>query len=130
MPVTPPKRCCVLLVDDHADTLDSLTILLTRKGHLVLPAKDYATALLVADMTITAGIKVDLIISDVGLPDGDGVELMCELKRRLGCLTVALTGHGMTDDVQRCADAGVDRHLLKPVGAAQLDTEMRRLAGC
>ena len=129
MPVA-PKSCTVLLVDDHADTLNSLTVLLTRKGHLVLPAKDYSTALSVADMAVTAEVKVDLIISDVGLPDGDGVELMRELKRRLGCPAVALTGYGMTEDVQRCADAGIDRHLLKPVGAAQLDTEMRHLAGC
>jgi CheY-like chemotaxis protein len=74
--------------------------------------------------------SLDLVISDIDLPDGDGVELMCLVKDRLRCPAVALTGHGMGGDVRRCAEAGIDRHLLKPVGVLQLEREMKHLADC
>jgi CheY-like chemotaxis protein len=71
-----------------------------------------------------------LVIGDIGLPDGDGIALMCELKIKLNCPAIALTGRGMTADIQRCADAGIDRHLLKPVGVLELENVMSNLAGC
>jgi CheY-like chemotaxis protein len=124
------RRCTILIVEDHVDTIDLLRRLLTRQGHTVLLAANCAAALAVADRAIGDGSTVDLIIGDIGLPDGDGILLMSELKRRLGCPVVALTGHGMTSDLRRCADAGIDRHLLKPVGVAELNAEMERVAGC
>ena len=93
-------------------------------------AGNCADARAAVDRATRQGSTIDLVIGDIGLPDGDGVELMAQLKRRLSCPVVALTGHGMTADLQRCADAGIDRHLLKPVGVAELNTEMERVAGC
>jgi CheY-like chemotaxis protein len=124
------RRCNILIVEDHFDTIDLLRRLLTRHGHTVLMAVSCAEARAAVDRAAARSETIDLVIGDIGLPDGDGVELMAELKRRLGCPVVALTGHGMTADLQRCADAGIDRHLLKPVGVMELNTEMERVAGC
>jgi CheY-like chemotaxis protein len=125
-----PKRCRVLLIEDHADTRDSLTILLTRRGHLTLPAANCHDARQIADAVLASRMTIDLIIGDVGLPDGDGVALMAELKDRLGCPAIALTGHGMGRDLDRCTGAGIECHLLKPVGVGQLEAQMRRVAAC
>ena len=125
------RRCTILVVEDHFDTIDMLRRLLTRQGHTVLMAGSCADAWAAVDRAARQGsATIDLVIGDIGLPDGDGVQLMADLKRRLHCPVVALTGHGMTADLQRCADAGIDRHLLKPVGVAELNSEMERVAGC
>jgi CheY-like chemotaxis protein len=129
--VTAPRRgCTVLVIEDHRDTLELLCRLLARQGHTALAGDCCARARAVAEDAIAAGTKVDLIVGDIGLPDGDGVALMCALKIRLGCPAVALTGYGMADAIQRCIDAGIDRHLLKPVGVLELQGEIRHLAGC
>src|SRR6185503_14715606 len=119
--------CSILLVEDHADTLAALSKLLSMRGHVVLTADCCARAMKVAEEAAAKGSPIDLVIGDIGLPDGDGVLLMCELKGRLGCPVIALSGYGMDGDLQRCAEAGIDRHLLKPVGAAQLEKEMKWL---
>ena len=129
-PAAPAPRCVVLLVDDHADTLAMLCRLLRSQGHAVLDCADCAAARAAAEAALARGERVDVIIGDISLPDGDGVDLMCALKTRLGCVAIALTGHGMEEDVQRCAEAGIDRHLLKPVGVRELDASIRNLAGC
>jgi DNA-binding response OmpR family regulator len=120
----------VLLVEDHADTLKMLGRLLADRGHTVLAAADCASARAAAGGAVARGQRVDLVIGDIGLPDGDGVDLMCDLKAALNCPVVALSGHGMTEDVRRCAEAGIDRHMLKPVGVLELDESIHHLAGC
>ena len=129
-PGTGPRNCVVLLVEDHSDTRELLRRMLTNRGHIVLAASDCAAARAEAAEAVGRGQRVDVVIGDIGLPDGDGVDLMCDLKAALGCPAVALTGHGMSEDVRRCTEAGIDRHLLKPVGVLELDELIHRLAGC
>jgi two-component system KDP operon response regulator KdpE len=119
-----------LVVDDHADTLDILRRALERQGHSVLVAGNCADALATAQGAVVDQRGIDLIIGDIGLPDGDGVELMCRLKLLLHCPAVALTGRGTAADRRRCADAGIDGFLLKPVGLRELDEAIRQQVRC
>jgi CheY-like chemotaxis protein len=101
-------------VDDHADTREGLVRLLERRGHHVRAARSCADARAVA-AEMAAGGGLDVIVGDVGLPDGDGVELMRVIMGRHGCRAVALTGWGDPADLRRYAAAGIDRAFIKPV---------------
>ena len=79
VPPSDPKEPRVLLVDDHADTLRSMDRLLRVRGYQVCVASTVAAALEAA-----ATHPFDLLISDVGLPDGSGMDLMRELRLRYG----------------------------------------------
>jgi PAS domain S-box-containing protein len=101
----------VLLVEDHGDSAAILTRLLTRRGYQVQRAGDVATALSLAQAE-----RFDLLISDLGLPDGSGYDVMRELVnsgRRPPA--IALSGYGMAEDIHRSHEAGFDEHLTKPV---------------
>ena len=103
----------ILLVEDHADTREGLRRMLQRYGHDVRTAGTCADALAIAaEMTRE---RLDLIVSDVGLPDGDGIELMKTIKTRHACRTLALTGWGDPDDLRRYAAAGIDQSFVKPL---------------
>ncbi len=69
----------------------------------------------------------DLVVSDLGLPDGDGYELMQQLRQRHGLSGIALSGFGMEGDVLRGREAGFLEHLVKPVNVATLDQTIRRV---
>ncbi|WP_240772680.1 ATP-binding protein [Phragmitibacter flavus] len=101
----------VLLVDDHFDTLESLSRILARKGYVVTTAVDCASA-----FTLAQNQTFDVICSDLGLPDGSGLDLMIDI-RKLGITTpsIALSGYGMESDVAQAQDAGFQKHLTKPV---------------
>ena len=71
----------------------------------------------------------DLVVSDVGLPDGTGHDLMRELRARHALRGIALTGYGMEDDLARSAESGFLRHLVKPVSLDVLRTTLRELLG-
>ena len=118
------KRMKILLVEDHVDTLETVTLLLRRSGHEVLPTATCAEARSAAQ----AQTDIGAIVGDLGLPDGDGVDLLVELKKRFGCPTIALTAYGMEADVRRCAAAGIDRHLLKPIGVVELSATLKDLS--
>jgi CheY-like chemotaxis protein len=60
------------------------------------------------------------VISDLGLPDGSGLELMREIQRHRPVSAIALSGYGMEDDLRKTREAGFDAHLLKPVNIEQL----------
>jgi DNA-binding response OmpR family regulator len=113
----------VLLIEDHADTREMLGKVLTKLGHRALIATCCADARAVAVDPKT----VDLILGDVGLPDGDGVALLQELKQRFGCRVAALTGYGQQVDVDRTTAAGVDWHLTKPVEILDLRAVLARV---
>ena len=117
---SPPRRR-LLLVEDHEPTLQVLTRLLVRAGHEVIVARTMAEALAAA-----AANTVDFVISDLGLPDGTGVELMSKLRERHGLIGIALSGYGMDEDIERSRQAGFVAHLIKPVDFHQLE---RTLAG-
>lgn len=102
----------ILVVDDHADTRIILNRALTKLGYQVTLAESCATARAAAE---AMNWQIDLMLGDIGLPDGDGAELMAEFKGRCGCATVALTGYGSKADLERYAQIDVDRWLVKPI---------------
>jgi len=112
----------ILLVDDHEDTCTGMRMILERRGYHVHVAHDMKTALEAAD-----DLPVELVISDLGLPDGTGFDLMRELRRRHGPAIrgVALSGFGMESDIERSMAAGFEVHLIKPVNIERL-TEILR----
>ena len=112
----PRKAMRVLLVDDHEDTNRSLTQLLRRRGYHVQPAHSVQSALEAA-----AHERFDVLVSDIGLPDGSGIELMQQLKNDHPIFGIALTGFGMEDDLRRSHDVGFNHHLIKPVDLNKLD---------
>jgi CheY-like chemotaxis protein len=71
----------------------------------------------------------DLLISDIGLPDGSGIELLHRLQGRAPLKAIALSGYGMEDDVRRSHDAGFAAHLVKPVDFRQLQDLIEKLVG-
>jgi len=121
----PPSRSlCVLLVEDHDDTAEMMEIVLAAEGHRVVRAVDVAGALELASRE-----PFDLLISDLGLPDGSGVDLMRKL-RASGCLLpgIALSGFGQEKDVHHSMDAGFATHILKPVDVDRLLQIVRQVA--
>ncbi len=115
----PPARhpLRLLLVEDHLPTLQVLSNLLTRDGHQVVAVGTVAEALAAA-----ATETFQLVISDLGLPDGTGNQMMEKLRAEHGLKGIALTGYGMDEDIQRSRAAGFVTHLVKPVHM----TELRR----
>ena len=111
-----PVPLRILLVEDHEPTRTSLTQLLLRRNYKVTSAASLAEARSLAQTE-----KFDLLVSDIGLPDGNGFDLMKEFHAHHGLRGVALTGYGMEEDVQRSYDAGFVTHLTKPVKMESLD---------
>jgi signal transduction histidine kinase/CheY-like chemotaxis protein len=105
-----PSAARILLIDDHADTLNILTRLLTRKGHAITPAANGAEA-----RAEFARGNFDLVVSDLGLPDCSGLELMGELRAARPIPAIAMSGYGMEADVQSCIAAGFSEHVTKPI---------------
>ncbi len=112
----------VLLVDDHLDTCLGMSRLLRRRGYKVSVAHTVAEAL-----SHARDENFDLLISDIGLPDGTGFDLMNTLRQQGGPPGIALSGYGMESDVSKSKDAGFSEHLTKPVAIDRLDAAMRRL---
>ena len=112
-PIAPkPKR--VLLVEDHEDTRAALEVLLTLKGYDVRVAKDMASAL------EQAREPVDVVVCDIGLPDGSGLDLVRRISAQHPVQAIAITGYGTARDVEASAAAGFAVHLTKPVAADKL----------
>ncbi|MEO6994260.1 MAG: ATP-binding protein, partial [Lacunisphaera sp.] len=105
----------LLLVEDHLATLKTLAHLLKADGHRVITATNVTEAL-----AATAVNTFDLVISDLGLPDGTGNELMEKLRSAYGLRGIALSGYGMEEDLARSRAAGFVTHLVKPVAMADL----------
>jgi PAS domain S-box-containing protein len=114
----------ILLVDDNADTLKSLATILRRKGHDVRAALDMATSLRLA-----SEVDFDLLISDIELPDGSGLELMQTIRSHRSVPGIALSGFGSPEDFEQSRSAGFARHLIKPVDFRQLEQAIQELAG-
>ena len=124
VPVSPPRSVPtrILLVDDHPDTLRILCRLLKRANCTVFAARTVRDALALAPEA-----RPELVISDVGLPDGSGLEIMRQLKAQNGVRGIALSGYGTEDDIRQCREAGFDEHFTKPVDFPALLTAVRRL---
>jgi len=112
----------ILLVEDHIDTAEALRDLLLDRGYRVSMAGSIADAL---ELAGSAAGQIDLVVSDLGLPDGSGLDLMRELASRHGLTGIALSGYGMEEDVRKSEEAGFRRHLTKPVDLRALEEAIR-----
>jgi CheY-like chemotaxis protein len=113
-----PAPLRLLVVDDNDDAAQSLALLLQMDGHEAATAHDGCAALRIA-----AEQRPDFVFLDVGLPDMSGLEVAVRLRRLMQDdqpVLVALTGWGSDEDRQRCAEAGFDAHLTKPITGEQL----------
>lgn len=114
----------LLLVEDHADTAKILSRLLNASGYTVQVAHTVAAALKLADEEV-----FDILISDIGLPDATGYELMSKIKQRYPIKGIAMSGYGMEEDLRRSRDAGFSDHIVKPASITQLRRSLQRLGG-
>ena len=111
------KPLRILLVEDHKDTRRTLSRLLTHFGHDVVTADNVEGA-----MARMASNNIDAVLCDIGLPDGSGYEVATQARANGGIKTIALTGFGTEQDVQRSKEAGFDFHLVKPINFQELQT--------
>jgi signal transduction histidine kinase len=124
-PKAPPTaaRPRILVVDDHEDTASMLGELLSEQGYEVNTATS-ARAALRMDLE-----KVDLLVSDIGLPDASGLEVMRTLKAARNLRGVAVSGYGTPADIRASTEAGFDVHMTKPVDFERLLAVIRDLSG-
>ena len=126
--VPPPLPCRrALVVDDNVDAADSLALLLRLSGQEVRVAHDGPTALLAAQ-----AFRPELVLLDLGMPGMDGYEVARRLRQQpesRTALVVALTGWGQDSDRRRSAEAGFDRHLVKPVEPSDLEKLLAEVRG-
>jgi len=115
-------RAQIMLVDDHPDTLEVIKIILERRGMRVHTAISIASALELASRQ-----RFDLLVSDIGLPDGTGHDLIRKLSAVRPVRAIAMSGFGMDEDVQNSLDAGFEEHLVKPVNIRKLQETIARL---
>jgi CheY-like chemotaxis protein len=114
----------VLVVDDHVDTCTGMKMMLERRGYRVTVAHTADQAVEKAGQA-----EFDLVISDIGLPDRSGYELMQELSTTRSLRGIALSGFGMENDVSRARAAGFSEHLTKPINFDRLDEAIQMLLG-
>ena len=122
-PAAAKRSMNILLVEDHADTAEIMSRLLRNLGHRVTQAESVQGALSQA-----AGSDFDLIMSDIGLPDGTGIDLIKEIRKTRNTPAIALTGFGMEDDIVTCKAAGFNEHLTKPVSFQKLEMAVSQFA--
>ena len=115
----------VLLVEDHEDTLQVMRQMLHSLGYDVVAARSVASA----ERTLEGDDPFDVLVSDIGLPDGSGLQVVRAFRARLAeAGAIALTGYGREDDVRRCREAGFTMHLTKPVTAEALQAALGDVA--
>ncbi len=112
----------ILLVEDNRDTLHYLAAVLRLRGHEVVEAASLAEA-----RTAASESGFDLLLSDIELPDGTGLELMRELGQASALAGIAMSGYGSQEDLSQSRDAGFEEHLTKPLDVATLEAAIRRV---
>jgi PAS domain S-box-containing protein len=118
-----PKSLRILLVEDHQPTRETLALLLKQRGHYIIQA-----ATIAAGKAAIKADRFDMLISDIGLPDGRGDDLMRELRAEgFAAPAIALSGYGMEADMIRSREAGFTIHLTKPVTIQELDRALDRV---
>ena len=133
-PLTQARVLRILLVEDHADTAAALVYLLRRWGHAVTHANDVASALMAAAGATGGEPAFDLVISDIGLPDGTGLEVMRRLAREdrnghgreRNLRGIAISGRAMEEDLEKSRSAGFAEHLIKPISIEHLRAAIGR----
>ena len=117
------KRLRILVVEDHSETLQALSRLLSHFGHEVSVADSAQNAMNMIDSK-----EFDVVLCDIALPDGSGYDVITEAKRKRPVKAVALSGFAATEDIQRGRQAGFDFHLAKPVDFHELRTVLGQIA--
>jgi signal transduction histidine kinase/CheY-like chemotaxis protein len=120
---TAQRSLRILLVEDHVDTRHAMERLLTRWGHFVKTAATVAEG-----VEMAAAFAPELLLSDLGLPDGTGIELLGKVRAEREILAIAMSGYGMESDLEQTAQAGFAAHLVKPVAAERLKEVIERVA--
>jgi CheY-like chemotaxis protein len=114
----------ILIVEDHEDTALFMSQLLKMRGHHVAMAGSVEAAL-----ALSLQQPFDLVISDLGLPDGSGLDLIRRIHRENQQIkAIALSGYGRDEDIRKSRDAGFIEHLIKPVSLDQLQEAISRVA--
>jgi hypothetical protein len=114
----------ILLVEDHPDTNRMLCALLTRAGYMVTPAQSVAGAIEAARAR-----PFDLLLSDIGLPDGTGHELMDALRKIQPLPAIATSAFGTDEDIRRSLQHGFSQHMVKPIEIGELFAEVEKMVG-
>ena len=112
----------ILLVEDNADTSQALQMLLERRGYTVIAAHTVEAA-----VEIAKTYHCDIVISDIGLPDGTGIDMIRKLNLIRPTRAIAMSGFGMDDDIRKSLAAGFQAHLVKPVNFDQLNEALQAL---
>jgi CheY-like chemotaxis protein len=112
----------ILLVDDHIDTINAVRVLLERRGYEV----ETANTVTAAKAVFYSG-DFDLLISDIGLPDGTGHELLNHITSDRPIRAIALSGYGTDQDIKNSREAGFADHLTKPFNFKHLHEVIERL---
>ena len=118
-----PKPLRIFVVEDHPDTLECMQMYLEILGHTVLTADTMTKALATLPQA-----DCDVLISDIGLPDGDGWLLVGRLQPPRPIYAIAMSGFGMSEDQLKSQEAGFRRHLLKPINPKELDAALEEAA--
>ena len=106
----------ILVVEDHVDTAFGLKMYFSGLGHDVRVALDVKSALAAAEEG-----PFDILLSDLLLPDGNGWDLLRQLRARGPVCAIALSGHNDDDDIARSKEAGFLLHLAKPIAMPELN---------
>jgi PAS domain S-box-containing protein len=112
----------ILFVDDNDDTAFVLSKFLTASGYLVKTAGSAVAALELASKE-----PFDIMVSDIGLPDVNGYELMKQIRAFYPIQGIAMSGYGMEDDLRKSREAGFSDHIVKPASLSQLERSIHRL---
>jgi PAS domain S-box-containing protein len=122
VPTDEQRPLKILLVEDHDATLMAIQRILSARNHRVTPATTVASAIEAASRQ-----SFDLVISDLGLPDGLGYEVMRAIMANYAVRGIAISGYGMPSDIRQSKEAGFIEHLVKPVDAQTLEAAIRRV---
>lgn len=121
-PTASTRALRVLLVEDHEDTRCILARLISSWGHALTVTTSVAEAYKALDEE-----TFDVVLSDIGLPDGSGFDVVARLRKTSTIPAVAMSGYGMESDLARAHAAGFNEHLVKPVAAETLKELLARL---
>jgi CheY-like chemotaxis protein len=114
----------LIVVEDHANTAEGLKKFLKAVGYEVFVATDMTSALWLA-----TSVQFDLLLSDLGLPDGTGWELLKQLNAEQRQIrAIAISAHNTPEDIKQSAEAGFVEHLAKPISPTNLCAAIQRVA--